>query len=122
MTFYEEFLGSIFFNLGTESTDRLTTCLLTDKPPKRGEEEFLRGVYFACKQVKATDADREREERQKEYLKEHAIFLNKHRKVYCPNCGKEIEVCVDDSCVGVAKCDCGEEFKYPIGKTKNKSE
>lgn len=62
MKLYEKLLDEIFCSLSIEQCDRLVMCLLTDTPPKRGEEEWLRGAYFVCKKAKVVLGNSEVEE------------------------------------------------------------
>lgn len=59
MKLYGKLLDEIFCNLSNEQHDRLAMCLLTNTPPKRGEEEWLRGVYFVCQKAKVVLRDKE---------------------------------------------------------------
>lgn len=59
MKLYEILLDEVFCGLSDDMYNRLVMCLLTDTPPKRGEEEWLRGVYFVCKKAKVVLGDRE---------------------------------------------------------------
>lgn len=60
--------------------------------------------------------ERESNESQQEFLDEHSVFVNPVKTVYCPKCGKSIIVYIDGSSPNVAKCVCGNEFKFPISK------
>lgn len=62
MKLYETLLDEIFCSLSNEMYNRLVMCLLTDTPPKRGEEEWLRGAYFVCKKAKMVLGDKEVED------------------------------------------------------------
>lgn len=59
MKLYGKLLDEIFCSLSIDMCDRLVMCLLTDTPPKRGEEEWLRGAYFVCKKAKVILGDKE---------------------------------------------------------------
>ena len=59
MKLYGKLLDEIFCSLSDEQHDRLVMCLLTDTPPKRGKEEWLRGAYFVCKKAKAVLGNKE---------------------------------------------------------------
>ena len=54
MIFYEEFLEGLFASISDKHREELTMSLLIEKAPSKETEhgEWLRGVYFACREVK----------------------------------------------------------------------
>lgn len=114
MTFYEEFLDSLFASISDKHREELSMSLITEKAPSKEAEhgEWLRGVYFACREVKRVS-----QERESKHLNTNTCELKKIRTVYCPHCGKGVDVYVDFY-PPMAKCVCGNTFEYPIGKTK----
>lgn len=114
MTFYEEFLDSLFASISDKHREELSMSLITEKNPSKETEhgEWLRGVYFACKEVKKIS-----QERESKYITPNTCELRKLRTVYCPKCGNGFDVYIEGF-PNIARCVCGNVFEYPIGKTK----